>query len=117
MTLKQLEKKIAAMEKRLTVLENRTRRANGRKTTSVRKARAQRATRSTTTVLTEQEKQKRALEILRARGMISEPTEREKQMAAEWMARPEAERMRLMEAYRASAPNVSLADIVIENRR
>ncbi len=117
MTLKQLEQKIAAMEKRLTVLENQTRRANGRNTTGVRKTRARRTMRSTTAVLTEQEKQKRALEILRARGMISEPTEREKQMAAEWMARPEAERKRILEEFYNLKLEKSLSDIVIENRR
>lgn len=116
MTLKQLEKKIAAMEKRLTVLENKTRR-NGRKPRAAQKARKRGTARTAAATLTEQEKQARILETLRARGMISEPTEREKQLAAEWNARPAAERQRLMEAYRASAPNVSLADIVIENRR
>jgi type VI protein secretion system component VasK len=117
MTVKQMEKKIAALEKRLTVLENKTRRQNGRKPGAVRKTRARRTIRSATTALTEQEKQKRVLEVLRAKGMISEPTEREKQIAAEWMARPEAERTRIMEEFRAVAPGVSLADIVIENRR
>jgi predicted nucleic acid-binding Zn-ribbon protein len=109
MTLKQLEKKIAAMEKRLTKLEARARR--GMKTQS------RRTTRSQTAPLTEREKQARILETLRARGLISEPTEREKQLAAEWNARPGEERRRIMETYRASAPNISLADIVMENRR
>lgn len=117
MTLKQLEKRVAAMEQRLTALEKRKRRANGNKPNAIRKTRKRRTLRSTTLALTEQEKQKRVLELLRAKGMISEPTEREKQIAAEWMARPEEERERLLKSFRESAPNVSLADIVINNRR
>ena len=49
--------------------------------------------------------------------MISEPTVREKEIAAEWRARPAEERKRIVEEFRAIAPNISLADIVIENRR
>src|SRR5581483_7167543 len=117
MTPKQLEKKIAAMEKRLTKLEARARRGMRRKATLPRKTQSRRTTRSQTAPLTEREKQARILETLRARGLISEPTEREKQLAAEWNARPGEERRRIMETYRASAPNISLADIVMENRR
>lgn len=117
MTLKQLEKKIAAVEKRLTVLENKTRRSNGRKAGALRKTRARRTLRSDISALTEREKQARALEALRARGMISEPTEREKQIAAEWMARPEAERKHILEQFYNLKLEKSLSDIVIENRR
>lgn len=117
MTLKELEKKIAAMERRLAKLEKKYLRPNGHKRNGVRKTRVRRALRSNTRPLTEREKQERALEILRDKGIISEPTGREKKLAAEWMKRPEEERRRMVQDFRASAPNVSLGDIVIENRR
>ncbi len=117
MTMKQLEQKVAAIEKRLAKLEKRNARPNGHKTNGARTTRARHTPRVKPTLLTEQEKQKRVLEFLRAKGKISEPTERAKQIAAEWMARPEEERERLVQKFRDSAPNISLADIVIENRR
>lgn len=116
MTVKEMEKEIASIKRRLAKLEKQKPRRNGHARTRARKTRSRRALHSDPAPLTEQEKQKRALNVLRAKGMLSEPTEREKQMAAEWMVRPETERTRLTEEFRASAPSVSLADIVIENR-
>lgn len=117
MTLKQLEKRVAAMEQRLSALEKKKRRPNGNKSNGIRKTRNRQTLRSNTAALTEQEKQKRALEILRAKGMISEPTEHEKQIAAEWLARPKEERERLLEEFYNLPLTKSLSDIVIENRR
>lgn len=117
MTVKQLEKEIASIKQRLAKLEQRQRPKNGEKGNDARKTRDLQILRANLARLSAQEKQKRVLEILRAEGMITEPTEREKQIAAEWMARPEEERRRLMEEFRKVAPHVSLAEIVIENRR
>ncbi len=117
MTVKELEQKVAAIEKRLAKLEKKNARPNGHKANSARKTRARQTIRSNTPPLTEQEKQKRVLEILRAKGKISEPTEREKQIAAEWMARPEEERRRILDEFYNLKLDKSLSDIVIENRR
>ena len=117
MTVKEMEKEIASIKRHLTKLEKQEPRQKGQARTRARKTSSRRALLSDPTALTEREKQERALKVLRAKRMLSEPTEREKQMAAEWMVRPEAERTRLTEEFRASAPNVSLSDIVIANRR
>jgi hypothetical protein len=117
MTLKQLEKKIAAVEKRLEKLEKKTRRGNTRRAKGARKTRTRKVTRSGTNGLSEQEKYKKAEELLRAKGMIAELTEREKQMAAEWRARPESERQRILSDFYNLKLDKPLSDIIAENRR
>jgi hypothetical protein len=56
-------------------------------------------------------------DILRRAGLLSEPTEREKALAAEWDALPEEERRRAFEEFSSAAPDVMLSQIVIDNRR
>lgn len=59
----------------------------------------------------------RADEILRAAGLLSEPTAKEKQLIAEWNAIPTEERTRLVEEFRTAKFDKPLSEIVIENRR
>jgi hypothetical protein len=68
---------------------------------------------------TQEPRDERAIvtEILRNAGLLSEPTEHEKALAAEWRALPEEERKRAFEEFSSAAPDVMLSQIVIDNRR
>jgi hypothetical protein len=59
----------------------------------------------------------RADEILRAAGLLSESTAKEKQRIAQWRAVSPEERKRLVEEFRALKLDKPLSQIVIENRR
>jgi hypothetical protein len=59
----------------------------------------------------------RVLALLRAKGLISEPTEREREIAAEWEALSEEEKRshrELMDSLRLDSP---LSQIILDNRR
>ena len=117
MTLKQLERRVAAMEQRLTALEKKKRRTNGHKSNGGRKTRARQTLHSNTTDLTEQEKQKRAIEHLRKIGMIVELPPQAKERAARWRALPEDEQKRILDEFARLPLEKPLSEIINENRR
>jgi hypothetical protein len=59
----------------------------------------------------------RVLALLRTKGLISEPTQRERELAAEWAALSEEEKRehrKLMDSLELDPP---LSQIILENRR
>ncbi len=102
-TIKQMQKDIRDIKRQLAQRQrNKTARAK-----SVSKPRTSRS----------RSESERADEILRAAGLLSEPTARERQLIAEWEAMPAEERTRLTEEFRTAKFDKPLSEIVIENRR
>jgi hypothetical protein len=116
MTLKQLEKKIAAMEKRLAKLEKGGRRPAKQKPSRVR-AQTHRAPRSGTNPLTTRARQKSALEKMHAEGLIVTLPDEAQKRVARWRALPERERNRILEEFSKTPLEKPLSQIVLENRR
>ncbi len=55
--------------------------------------------------------------VLRAAGLLCEPTERERQIVAEWQAVPTEERITLLTEFRSLPLEPGLSQIIIDNRR
>ncbi|MBI3538042.1 MAG: hypothetical protein HY070_10860 [Chloroflexi bacterium] len=107
--LKQMRREIENLKRQVANLK---RAHNGKARPRVKRAIS--ASRKVNRALSENE---RALEIVRRAGLLSEPTEREKQRVTKWLAVPEEERKRLQQEYRTAKLDKMLSDIVIENRR
>ncbi len=108
--LKRLKSEVETLKKKVARLE---RRENGKRRSIARKRRL------TTPRLRKRglNENERADQILRRAGLLAEPTEREKQLVAEWRAVPESERNRLLDQFRSTKLNIPLSQIVIEQRR
>ncbi len=59
----------------------------------------------------------RALAILKAEGLIRDPTTEERALAAEWQALPEEEKQAHIQLMRSLVLDPLLSQIIIENRR
>lgn len=59
----------------------------------------------------------RADQVLRAAGLLSEPTSLERRRVAQWQATPIEKRKRLVSEFRALKLEKPLSQIVVENRR
>jgi hypothetical protein len=116
MTLKQLEKKIAAVEKRVAKLEKTKKRTTTRKQNGARKTNGQRTRQSSPSAGSEQARQKHALESLREKGMIVELPPEAKKRAARWRALPQDERKRILNEFSQVRLDKPLSEIIIQNR-
>ncbi len=99
--LKRLQREVATLKKKVARLE---RRGNGEARAEMPKART----------MSENE---RADEILRRAGLLSEPTEKEKQLVQEWERVPLSERQRLVQVLRNVKLDKPLSEMITENRR
>jgi len=102
-TIKQMQKDIRDIKRQL-VRRQRNETARTKSTSKLRTSRSRSAG-------------ERADEILRAAGLLNEPTIKEKELIAQWQAVPLEERKRLVEEFRALKLDKPLSQIVIENRR
>lgn len=113
MTTKQMEKKIAELERRLAKLEEQK-----RKSLKVRKqARTVRRTRRASKPLQSGASNSQIVRALQGEGVLAKPTEQELAAVASWQAQPQTTRAKLVDEFRMAAPSHQLSDIVIENRR
>ena len=117
MTLKQIEKKLAAVERRLQKLEQ------GRQPSGVaRKPRAHKgngngAKRAVIASSKAKTANQRAHEILESAGLLADLPPEAKKRAAAWRARPAQERKRILEEFSAIPLDKPLSEILLENRR
>jgi hypothetical protein len=115
-TVKELEKKVRILERRLEKLERSSRTKNGR-VARERQARRQASTLAPELAQAHTTEAQRSLEIARHAGLLAELPPEAKQRAAEWRALPDAERQRLLDEFFNLKLDKQLSDIIIENRR
>jgi hypothetical protein len=116
MTVKELEKKIRTLERRLEKLERSSRPRNGR---AMRKKRARRQAFAIPPeqIQSQSAEAQLSLEIARRAGLLAELPPEAKARAEQWRALPEDEKKRIWDEFFNLKLDKSLSDIIIENRR
>jgi hypothetical protein len=107
--LKRMQREIEILKKKVVRLE---RRESGKR--QVERPRKSTGSRERKGSASERE---RASGALQAAGLVSEPTEYERQLVAEWRQVPEPERNQLVEQFRNMELDRPLSDLIIEQRR
>jgi cell division septum initiation protein DivIVA len=105
--LKQMQRDIETLKKQVARLE---RRGNGKPRVAAKKSAA------ALPLAREMNENKRADEILRRAGMLTELTPEEKAMAAEWRALPEERKQEVIRALETANFKPTLSEIIIQNR-
>ena len=109
--IRELDQRLERVEKQVARLE-REKKSRREGSPTVRQS-----SRTRTRVVVRRSRSEEVDEILRRAGLLHEPTERERQLVAEWQAVSLEERTRLVEEFRAMKFEKPLSDIIIENRR
>ncbi len=115
MTVKQLERRVGTLERRVAKLEETSRSGNGGKVRTVGQVRAPVA-KSNAAPGFAPEAQK-SIDIARRAGLLAELPPAAKARAARWRALPEEEKNRISAEFFNLKLDKSLSDIIIENRR
>ncbi len=115
MTVKQLERRVGTLEKRVARLERKPRSGNGGKARQV-ESNHKPTTKSDDTLRFAPDAQK-SIDIARRAGLLAELPPAAKARAARWRALPEEEKNRISAEFFNLKLDKSLSDIIIENRR